>query len=325
MVISGLFLSLPAFAWDRIAFTITRPANAPYSIGQPEINIDAEEFTTLILKIKASKSGAARLFWASSYDPQMNEPKSLRFFLNKSDYPKEYVFNVKSQNPYWLGFIGQILIYPENGPEGIGIEEATAVPGNFMTNVKSGWREFWGPRGRLVIGSTINTIQSSNLFGRPIFVYLYWLAGIIIAGFFVFAAGLAQTGKIAFITVVIFWGLLEVSGLFNNYLEIKDNWRFFGKSFEEKLELANTGDFYSFMRFCMENIPPQAAFDMRIPPLYNDIKARYYLYPRKYEKEAKYLVVYDMNLEEGMAVKYSLWKNFRGGAYIMKKCRMPNS
>ncbi|KPJ69767.1 hypothetical protein AMJ44_02325, partial [candidate division WOR-1 bacterium DG_54_3] len=213
------------------------------------------------------------------------------------------------------------------------IKQAKIIKGNLLTTIQSGWQEFWGPRGRLVIGSTINTMQSSNLFGRPIFVYIYWLTGFIILIYlgreiFKWTSQkkspplekiILKTGKAAFITVIIFWGLLEINGLFNNWLQFKGDLQYFGKSYEEKLVIANTGDFYHFIRFCENNIPPESSFDMSIPPFYNDIKARYYLYPRKYEKNAPFLVVYDMAPEEDLSAKYSSWKKFREGAYILKK------
>lgn len=318
---------------ESISVSFTRPKDAPYFIGQPEINIDAEEFTTVILKMKSSKGGTARLFWATNFDPKMNEPKSVWFFLDRSNDFKEYTFNLRQQNPYWAGFVGQLLIFPENGPEEIEIESAKAIPGNLITNVKSGWREFWGPRGRLIIGSTINTIQPSNLFGRPIYVYIYWLLGLIAASYFGYEGykwyGLKKkpsfetiwldAGRTAFIAAIIFWGLLEISSLFNNRLVFKADFKYFGKSYRDKLVLANTGDFYPFIEFCEANLPADAEFDFRIQPIYGDIKAKYYLYPRKSKKEAEYLIVYDADLEKETAGKYAPWKTFRDKAYIMRK------
>ena len=325
--------SSQSIAFDQININFTRPANSPYYIGQPEINIDAEEFTTVVLKIKSSKSGTARLFWATNFDPQMNEPKSIRFFIDKSNDFKEYIFNVRSQNPNWAGFVGQLLVFAENGPEGIEIGASKVIPGNFAANIRSGWREFWGPRGRLVIGSTINTIQSSNLFGRSIYVYIYWLVGLLITGYLAYQLYLAskekkkppfsavwlKAGKFSFFLIIIFWLMLEVSSLFNNWLALKSDWKYFGKSYHEKLVMANTGDFYPFIEFCEANIPQNAKFDIRIPPFYNDIKSRYYLYPRELTTvEAEFLVVYDQPVEPAQLTKYRPWRSFRPGAQIMK-------
>lgn len=331
--ITIISLCLPCLAFQEIPISFRAAENQPYFVGAPEMNIDAEEFTTVVLRMKSNKSSTARLFWATNFDPKMNEPKSILFFLDRSNDFKEYTFNLRQQNPYWAGFVGQLLIFPENGPEGIEIESAKAVPGNLMTNIKSGWREFWGPRGRLVIGSTINTIQSSNLFGRPIYVYVYWIIGLIALGYFAwktynwsslkkkpsFESTVLNAGKIAFFTVIVFWGLLEISSLFNDWIDVKSHFKFVGKSYEEKLIMVNTGDFYPFIQFCEKNIPAGAGFDMRIPPVYNDIKTVYYLFPRKYQKGAEYAVVYDMKPETALFKDYSVFKTFREGAFILKK------
>lgn len=333
LLIGLLVASSTVLAFDQVNINFTVPQNAPYLVGQPEFNIDAEEFNTVILKIKSDKSGAARLFWATNFDPQMNQPKSIWFFVNKSDDFKKYIFNLRSQNSYWAGYISQLLVYPENGPDGIELAPSQAMVGNLGTNISSGWREFWGPRGRLVIGSTINTIQSTNLFGRPIFSYIYWLLLIVALGYLSFELyrGLAankgsdlrsiwqKTGQVVVLALLACWVLLEVSSLFTNWLWLKEDWKYVGKSARDKYVLANTGDFYPFMEFCRANIPEDAKFDIRIPPIYNDIKAIYYLYPREHStSEANYLVVYDKPVEPEIGRKYLPWKTFRAQASIMR-------
>jgi len=321
-------------ALDQINISFTRPQNAPYFVGQPEFNIDAEEFNTVILKIKSNKSGAARLFWATNFDPQMNQPKSVWFFIDKSNDFKEYAFNLRSQNGYWAGYVGQLLVYPENGPERLEVGPTQAMVGNLGTNISSGWREFWGPRGRLVIGSTINTMASVNLFGRPITVYLYWL--IVLSGLgyggYLTNKWLAQKKREPFsllwprigqgfaVTILVCWCLLEASNTFNLWQIVKQDTRFVGKNIEGKRVLANTGDFYNFILFCQKHIPMNAQFDQRIPPIYNDIKSIYYLYPRKLSTtEAEYLVVYDQQPEANILKKYAPWQTFRQGALILKR------
>jgi len=333
-LIGLLVASSAALALDQINIQFAPQPNTPYFVGQPEFNIDAEEFNTVILKIKSTKSGTARLFWATNFDPQMNQPKSIWFFVDRSNDFKEYSFNLRSQNGYWAGYVGQLLVYPENGPEGIEVGPSQAVVGNLGTNISSGWREFWGPSGRLVIGSTINTMASVNLFGRPITVYLYWLivlAGLGYGGYLTnkwlakktkepFASLWPQIGQGVVLTILFGWCLLEASNTFNLWQIVQQDARFVGKQIEEKRVLANTGDFYNFILFCQKNIPARARFDQRIPPIYNDIKAIYYLYPRKLSTtEAEYLVVYDQQPEANILRKYSPWQTFRPGALILKR------
>ena len=323
-----------AFAIENIKIKIVHPPNTPYLIGIPEMNIDGNEFNTLHIKAKAKQNTRANLFWATNFDPQMNQPKSIMFNFSKNNAYKDYYFNLAAQNPTWSGFILQILVFPESKLENIDILEAYAIRSNFLTDFKSSWQEFWGPRGRAIIGSTINTMQSSTIMGQAIFVYIYWLIGFIFITSLMwrgnqylclkkkpsFSEFLAGIGKDLVIATLVFWCLLEISSLINNFNIVKDEWKFIGKSQEEKLVMVNTGDFYPFMQFCEKNLKPNVLFDMRIPPVYNDIKAKYYLYPRKLSTtEADYMVVYDMKVEDTAAKKYYSWKKFRENALILKK------
>jgi len=254
--------------------------------------------------------------WANHYDPQFNQQKSTMFRLKKGEHT--YYFNLASQNPNWVGWIKGLLVYPETGQ--VEVKNARLVPGNVFINMISGWQEFWGPKGRDIIGSTINTIQPVNLFGQSIFVYIYWAIGL--ATLFVLALkrDFSQTGKFVFFIIALFWFLLEASSLYNNWLAVKADSQYIGKSYREKLVLANTGDFYPFIEFCAANLPLSAKFDLLIPPIYNDIKARYYLSPRQQTTtEAEFLVVYDPSPDQKLPGKFQLFKTFRENAYLMKK------
>lgn len=312
-----------ASAADEIALAFRKRPGLPSIAGLPARGIDTERFDTLIFRMRADREGTSRLRWVSSTDRRVDDAKSLWFFFHKSAVPREYVFNVRSQNPLWRGLVPGILIQPDDGPLGIEVESGRAVAGDLLSDIRSGWQEFWGPNGRLVVGSTINTIKSSNLFGRPIFIYLYGLIGLVIACSLGWAAcaepGAAPSpGRTAVRTILFFWLLLEFSSYHNDWLHIVEDWRFFGMSREETLIAANTPDFFPFIEFCEKNIPPGAGFSMRIPA-YNDIKARYYLYPRRVEADAEYLVVYQDAPEPSLAKRYAAFKSFRGDAYILKR------
>lgn len=318
-LISVFFLS-PAFGEGiSFPFQFVPQANCFQS---PQLTIDSAEYDTLILRVRAEQSGTARIFWANHYDPQFNHPKSIPFFLRKGTH--DYIFNIASQNPNWIGWVKGVLVFPEFDPRLVEVKGAEIITGNFLTNIRSGWQEFWGPRGRLVIGSTINTIQSTNFFGRPIYSYIYWLLGLIAIGYAAYLLYTQQynwqrVGQIVFFALVICWLLLELSAFYSNWLMFKNDLKYFGKSTQEKLVLANTGDFYPFIDFCRANLPIDAKFDIRIPPIYNDIKAVYYLFPRKLSTaESNYLVVYDQAVEPALYNKYIAWKSFRPGAQIMK-------
>jgi len=309
-----LCFALPCLAAE-ITVPFTKQPTLPYLIS-PQLSADASELSTFILNIKATQTGIARLMWANHYDPQFNQQKSIMFRVKKGDH--NYYINLGNQNPNWIGWIKGLLVYPE--ADQVEVKNARLVPGNVFTNIISGWQEFWGPKGRDIIGSTINTIQPVNLFGQSIFVYIYWLIGLAGLFFFALKRDFNQTGKFVFLLIGLFWFFLEASSLYNNWLAVKSDWKYVGQSYRDKLVLANTGDFYPFIEFCAANLPLSAKFDLRIPPIYNDIKARYYLIPRQETStEAEFIVVYDPGADQKIPGKFKLFKTFRKNAYLMKK------
>jgi len=318
-------ISLTGFAFGQEALLQFQPSPSGPFWETQEIGIDSSEYNTVQLRIKAEQNGMAQLFWATSYDPRFDQYKTIAFPLKQGIH--KYTINVPSQNPNWIGWVKKIILLPGVPIE---IQSVKIMRGNLLTNIASGWQEFWGPRGRLIIGSTINTIQPVNLFGRSIFVYIYWVIGLSTFAFLAYQLYLnlkkqsfeqiwLETGKFTVFLTIIFWVLLETSSLFNNWLALKSDWKYVGKSQDERLALANTGDFYAFIKFCQANMPQDSKFDMRIPPIYNDIKARYYLYPREQTTvEADYLIVYDQAVEPAVKALCSPYKSFRENAYIMR-------
>ena len=339
LLISICLLGSSAQALDQINIMISHPPNTPYFIGMPEFNIDAEEFSTIVLKIKSNQSGTARLFWASSYDPQMNEPKSIWFSLDKTDYFKSYYFNVRSQNPSWIGFIGQILIFPENGPEGIELESAQAITGNFITDIKSGWQEFWGPKGRVVIGSTINVIPSSNIFGTSVNIYIYWIIGIFFVVYFLVRyfqlpetkkskapriyLVFAETAKRTLFLSIALWILLALNADYNYFNIFKDDYsKYFGKTIEQKRAIAYGKDYYDFLVFAKEKLPKAPIqFGLLSSRYAASLQARIYLVPHIFNdalSQSSYLLVFHPDQKELAAQKgFSLLAKLNDNAYIL--------
>ncbi|MDI6732267.1 MAG: hypothetical protein QME05_06885, partial [Candidatus Margulisbacteria bacterium] len=279
VLLFSLLILSPGYAESLpIAF---QPIPGQLYFASQHLAVDAAEFDTFVIRINAQQSGAARLFWANNYDPQFNQPKSTWFFLKKGEH--SYYFNFPSQNLNWVGWTTGFIFFPEMNPNLTEIKQAQLISGNWLTASIAGWQEFWGPKGRLIIGSTINTIQSPTLFGRSIFVYIYWILAFAAIIFLccriflwskekkktAFYAIWLETGRITFFAIIAIWVLLEISSLFNNWLALKDDWKYVGKNYRDKLVIANTGDFYSFIEFCEKNIPLGAKYDMRIPPVYN--------------------------------------------------------
>lgn len=314
-------LTLSVFAQD-IKIDFNSVPGQPYFIS-PQVMLDAAEINTLILRVNSKTSGTARLFWSTSYDPQFNQPKSIWFFIGSGE--KNYYFNIPSQNPNWIGWVRGVALLPETPINSIQSIQATAITGNLFTNILSGWQEFWGPRGRLVIGSTINTIQDNKIFGVSVYSYIYWLLlvmgiGIAIHELLKLRKAWQNIGIKLFWMTIVFWTMLEISSMYSQYfLQVGQDWKYVGKSYEQKLEIANYGDFYPFMEFCQKQLPQKATFDFQISGVYNDIKSRYYLYPHQQIKNGDYLIVYDAQIQPEIAILYVNWKKFRNNAFIMKK------
>lgn len=331
-----------AFALDQINVPFNRPPNAPYFLGQPEMNIDAEEFNTVILRIRSAGSGTARLYWATNFDPKMNVPKSLWFFIDRSSDFKDYVFNIPAQNPNWAGFVGQLLVYPDSGPDGIELGPAQALPGNIFTNIRSAWREFWGPNGRVVIGSTINLIPSSSVFGRSINIYCYWLTGIFfIAAFLYFLfktqkkrkkesqfdlqAAFKRTATATICLALSLWVLLALNADLNYYRIFETNFvKYFGRPIAEKRMASYGKAYYDFLLFAKENLPKEAVNFSVVSSLYApDLTARIFLVPHVYvrqtDKDLQYLLVFHPAPDQKIDANFTPYAKFKDGEYILKR------
>lgn len=333
-----LILLFPSFSFarEKVDISITRPQNMPYFIGMPEVNIDAEEFSTLVLRIRSDRSGTARLFWASSYDPRMNEPKSIWFFIDKSKDFKDYVFNVRSQNPYWIGFIGQILVYPDNGIDGFEIDSASAAHGGILSNITSGWREFWGPGGRSIMGSTVNNMKASTLWGKSVNIYAYAIIALTAIIFFAWTFFITSDpgvswqncSKATILASIAVWGLLEASYLINQYNWLKSDLdRYDFKTLEEKQKISIGEDFYNYLNFCRQQLPGRAKVKI-ISSGPNEsfyvTKGQYSLYPFDiFSKDPEYIITYyysgDLRALQKEYPGFQVAKRYNEGAYILWK------
>lgn len=323
-----LLLPFYACGWNQINISFSHPANTPYFIGQPECNIDGEEFTTIILRIKAERGGPARLFWATNFDPKMNEPKSLSFSIDSSNDFKEYAFNLRRQNPYWTGFIGQVLIFPDETTEGLEIK-ATAIHDDIITNLKSGWREFFvfeAPQLR-----SVNFIYGPKVNGVSMNLYLYYLA-IISAAFILLSAfiksqniavALKLGAKKTIIICLFLWLALDARILLDQARTVRlDFQTFYGKSLEEKRAAITLGDYYDFLKFADAKIPRGSGFNLLFLPQYYYLeKANYYLYPTHYDKKGDYVLVYNADDQAADYIKagYKILAVYKKGEYILKK------
>lgn len=318
-------------ARDEIPITFTRPQNAPYLVGQPEFNIDAEEFGTISLKINSDHSGPARLFWATSLDPQINEQKSISFSLTQGRH--DYIFNLKARNQYWLGFVGQLVLFPEGGVSNLKIESAKACLGNFWTNSQAGWQEFFAfeaPQLR-----TVNFIYGPKINGTSVNLYLYGLillSALWLLAYFYFRPKKkrltwpAWSYRVVLICLV-FWFSLDLRQLVDQARIIRlDFQSFWGQDLESKRRTVAFGDFYDFVRFASTQLPPGSTYTLlHQPAYYFQERAQYFLYPCKHSQQGQFLLVYDPAGTLGPRIKeltsqgYRLLTSYKKGAAIYRQ------
>lgn len=299
--------------------------NTPY-FESPRLTVDAIEHTTLVLRIKSEQSGTARVLWATHYDPQFNIPKSIWFYLKAGEH--DYYFNIPSQNPSWMGWITGFLLFPDVDPSGIEIKQAKVMESGFLTNIRSGWREFWGPNGREVVGSTINVTPASTIFGRPVNVYIYWLTGIFFAAMFAWKRSFYAAGRYALYFALAAWVLLGLNADYNYFNIFRDNFgKYFGRSIEEKHAIAYGQDYYDFLVFAKEKLPAEpvhfGVLSSRYAP---DLQPRIFLVPHVLvapdSPKADYLLVFAPKPDQlAMAKGFRSYAQLDKSAYILKKRR----
>lgn len=304
--------------------------NQPY-LQSDQTMIDSEEYNTVIVRMRSDKSGTGRLFWLTSYDKQFNQQRNIWFNIKPGE--KNYYFNIPSQNPNWIGWVKGLLLYPETNGQ-IEVNSAEIVRGNLFTNIISGWQEFWGPKGRIEVGSTINLISSSSIYGRSINIYIYWIVALAFFAFLLFyfakQKDVSKAYKFAIRSTIIlmigFWILLTINADINYFGLFRKNFgKYFGKSIETKRSIAYGREYYDFLVFAKEKLP-QNPVDFSIvskrPAM--DLQARIYLVPhifvRYNETKPSYLLVYHPGHNQKEVMKgYKQFSKLNNNAYILKK------
>jgi hypothetical protein len=313
-----------SFAND-IVVPFTSVPNQPY-FQSAQLMVDSVENNTIILTLKSDQNGTARLFWANHYDPQFNQPKSLWFFVKSGIH--DYYFNVPSQNPNWIGWTKALLIYPEFDPAGLEIKYAKIVPSSLSTNIASGWQEFWGPNGRVVVGSTINVTPASTIFGQPINIYAYWLTGIFFLLILTWQRNYLRAGKLTIYFSLGVWILLGLSTYHNNFGILKDNFdKYFGKSIEIKRAIAYGKDYYDFLVFVRNKLPKKpVSFSILSSRYAPELQSRIFLVPHILVDPAKdnpeYLLIFNPEPKQlELTKKYCPYAKLNQNAYILTRTK----
>jgi hypothetical protein len=88
--------------------------NDPILFGQ-QFTIDANGFSSIEIRMKATSGEAAQIFFTTSSDTFFDEAKSLRFIINGDGQFHTYVLDMSS-NPGWKGAIVQFRLDPTEAP-----------------------------------------------------------------------------------------------------------------------------------------------------------------------------------------------------------------
>lgn len=303
-------------------------------IISPPLNVDADRFSILVLKLKTSRSyGNVRVLWTSPFDQQLSIMKSIAFSTGLAGRQRTYHVNMK-ENPNWEMIVSRLLIMPleETGSfeiDSVSIEEP-GIAGIFWC----GFDDLFSLE--TLKASTVNFIYGPKIFGLSvnaiiyilIIIYFIYLMRIALArgwpGFDAFKNALPDISKKALIAVFSLWVLLDLRIDFD-YLRIAyaDWLTFAGKSLDEKHAIVTVGDYYQFLQFCDKVLPERSRISFSSADSYIYEKGAYYLYPHLYDRfnlgkrDADYLIVYNQVLSPSSS--YEVFAKFAEDKYILKR------
>ena len=269
-------------------------------IVSPPLLFYADDTDTFIIKMKSSKPGTATVFFSTDFDPQLNNQKAVNFQLARPGKFNTYYINLRQQHPAWTSRISRLAFSPFQGSGQAQVDYIKLTKANLFTNLLAGWQEFWGPKGRQVIGSTINVIPSSTLWSKPINLYVYWIIGLIFIGSlgYCYLSGQKQKPstvirktfhkavRITLTGTIIFWIILSLNADYNFFNIFKNNLKpYFGKTIEGKRAVAYGVDFYEFLKFTKNQLPKKPVkFGLLTSNYAPFLQTRIYLFPHHYEE-----------------------------------------
>jgi hypothetical protein len=301
--------------WSEKGLTARNNKATIRLINLRPFRLSTAAYPLLKIKLRTNIDGLAYLFWAKAGDkliPDRNYP----FYVRGARTPQTYYLNLaaydRERSP-----LGHFYFFPRLGSAEVELTELTALRGNIWQKTLAGWQEFWGPLSRTPDGFDFLVIRSPRLNGRP----FIWELNLLLLGLLAIVLALGrkrELWRLFLLFLLILWALVEVNSLRGNWLSVKNDWPFLGKSLDEKRALLNNGDFYAFIKYADRELPPAASFGLATTSLYNRDRAAYYLYPRLELTAPPYLLVFERQLSRATALKYRPWKTFRPGAYILK-------
>jgi len=320
-----------SFKDNILAFHST--SSMPLLASKSDIFINASRQKVLELKMRSNKSYmTGRLFFRRIGDAGFNYSNSFEFQTGLNNMYHKYLIDL-SRNPNWFGTVSQIMISPINGAGSVDIESVKFIEPNIWLAASAFWRDFFTfevPQVRMA-----NFIYGQKMNGISVYRYVYCL--IIIILLLVISLQYIKYKDIKVIsrslpamillTCLSFWMILDFRTLFDQARAVTlDAQTFYGKSLEEKRALTNLGDFYGFLTFADSKLPKNSSFNILNPSYYYfNEKAVYYLYPRRFDAKAAYVLAYNPDGSQDNAVNALVKNNcrvfskYKDGEFILKK------
>ena len=279
------------------------------------LRASTKDFDLLLIKMKTTRDGVGEVSWTSR-EGTFSFLKNYPFYLRRAGQFHVYYINLAAYNRD-RSRIDHLLLFPFSGPGTAVIQEFRLTKGDLREKVLAGWQEFFGPGGRMPDGFNFLVIRSPRLFGKPFILYVNYFLLILLAAV-ILARSKSDFRRHFLLVLLACWILLELSSLLNNWISLRNDWRYFGKSLEEKRAMINTKDYYQFLKFADKMLPPGAGFAIYTPIIYDASRAIYYLYPRPLQSNPPYILVFYQKIGGDISKKYHFWKSFKEGIYILK-------
>jgi hypothetical protein len=285
--------------------------NPPRLVNTKPLRLSTREYPILIIESKQAGGKLGEVAWRAGDEP-FSFRNSRPFPLQGGNKTARYLLNLSVYNRSGKN-IDQLVVFPAGSAGTAEIISLTASSGSLPELVTAAWQEFWGPPGHEPDPFDFMVIRSPRLFGRPFNLYL----NLFLALFLLYAWRSGKRREFFGVLLAV-WLLLEANSLRNNWLAVRADAKYLGKTLEQKRALINVPDYYPFLMFADKVLPPGAGFMIVTPVLYGGALANYYLYPRPYEENAPYLLLFRQPLSQELKDKYFVWKTYQRGACILK-------
>jgi len=292
----------------------------PYIVS-PLLNIDADKLSVMSIRLKNDGLyQQLRVFWSHPYDDRFVFQRSVPLSQAGPGKFRTYYIDLSKQ-PGWELIIARLAIVPMEGPGTFEIDSIKLEEPNLLNRVLIFWQGFF--RLEKLKASTVNFIYGPKIGQLSVNLYIYLLVAAAFA-FFAFKIGImsnpAEVFKKTLIVVFALWLILDLRIVFDHLRNGYLDWmQFAGKDLDGKRAAATLGDYYEFLEFCNEKLPPRSKIEFSSHSPYLFEKGQYYLYSHLRSDDPDYLLVYAEAVKE--SASWEVFARFDESSYILKRVR----